>query len=96
MLGEADDNHDGLLTEAQWSKVELWFQYKAFLPGSEDDLEAGREAAAAAATWQKTAYDRAGALKAVLWDMFAQRPDSSAPPQVSFDTKIRRIRRRVS
>ena len=88
MLSEADDNRDGLLTEAQWSKVELWFQYKAFLPGSEDDLEAGPEAAAVAATRQKAAYDRAGALKAVLWDMLAQRPSPEAAPQVDFKAAL--------
>lgn len=74
MLSEVDDNKDGFLTEAQWNKVELWFQYKAFLPGSEEDLDAG-----AAAKQQKAAYDSAAALKGVLWDTFAQSlPDGSA------------------
>ena len=84
MLGEADDNHDGLLTQAQWSKVELWFQYKAFLPGGEDDPEGPHALKSSAA--QQEAYDRAGALKAILWDMFAQPPsaDVSAPPLLDF------------
>ncbi len=56
MLGEADDNRDGFLTQAQWSKVELWFQYKAFLPGGEDDLEAQNAITSAQA--QQRAYDR--------------------------------------
>jgi hypothetical protein len=61
-----DENKDGCLNEAQWNKVELWFQYKAFLPGSDDDLDAEL-----ALKQQQDAYDRATMLKKVLWDMFA-------------------------
>lgn len=85
MLAEVDDNRDGFLTEAQWSKVELWFQYKAFLPGGEDDLEG--PSAILNKQEHEQAYDRAGALKTVLWEIFAQQPpgqDGEGAPQIDF------------
>ncbi len=81
MLNEADDNKDGLLTNAQWKKIDLWFQYKAFLPGSAEDLEAS--SALTPEQQQKQAYDRATALKAVLWDMFVD-----GTQQVDFRTVL--------
>jgi hypothetical protein len=72
MLGEVDDNRDGFLTQAQWSKVELWFQYKALHPGAEDDLEAPNAIVSKQQEQQqRQAYDRAGALKTILWEMFS-------------------------
>mmetsp|Transcript_35241 Transcript_35241/g.78424 ORF Transcript_35241/g.78424 Transcript_35241/m.78424 type:complete len:1824 (+) Transcript_35241:146-5617(+) len=69
MLSEADADKDGYLTEAQWSSVELWFQYKMFAPGAEADLEG--EYALVDQEERKVKYDSALALKQVLWDMFA-------------------------
>jgi hypothetical protein len=54
MLAEADKDKDGLLVEEEWHRVELWFQYRAFQPGSEEDLEAEHALAPA----RKEAYDR--------------------------------------
>lgn len=43
MLSEADADKDGLVTEEQWHGVELWFQYKSFKAGGEEDLEAAHK-----------------------------------------------------
>lgn len=78
MLSEGDKDKDGLVEEAEWSKVELWFQYRAFLPGSEADLEAEAAGEAAREAARREAFDRAAGLKQVLWDMFvAPAPEGS-------------------
>lgn len=59
MLSEADKDHDGLLSEDEWSGVELWFQYRAFQPGSEEDLEA-EHAEVDKEALKKEAFDRWG------------------------------------
>lgn len=74
ICAEADRDGDGLLTEVEWYNLELWFQYKAFQAGSEADLEAehalrshsGSDDADSSAT-----FDAPGALKDVLWELFA-------------------------
>lgn len=56
MLREADKDKDGLLVESEWLGVELWFQYRAFQPGSEEDLEG--EHALEQQAKKREAYDR--------------------------------------
>ena len=78
MLSEADEDKDGLVTESQWAKVELWFQYKAFVPGTEDDLDGEFTAKATAqsriltrAESQKVADESSQLLKKMLWEVFS-------------------------
>ncbi|KAG1668074.1 hypothetical protein FOA52_010484 [Chlamydomonas sp. UWO 241] len=83
MLNEVDDNKDGCLSRAQWTSVEIWFQYKAFLPGSEEDLDAEM-----AVAQQRDAYDRATALKEVLWDMFAVSREADGPALIDIKSTL--------
>ena len=87
MLAEADDDKDGLLTEAQWNRVELWFQYKAFVPGNEDDLDGDfviqsgaykSPQVLARAQSVKEASESASLLKKMLWEVFSSPVTSSA------------------
>lgn len=80
MLAEADDDKDGHLTEAQWNKVELWFEYRAFVPGDEEDLDGEYSAQTgtlktprvlARFQSQKEANESASLLKKLLWEVFS-------------------------
>eukprot|EP00967_Tisochrysis_lutea_P085924 scaffold120855_cov19-Tisochrysis_lutea.AAC.1 len=67
MLREADKDQDGLLLENEWLAVELWFQYRTFQPGSNEDLEG--EFALERQAAKKEAYDR--------WMVFCNAPSTS-------------------
>lgn len=69
MLREADEDGDGLLTWAEWAGTELWFQYKGFTPGSEQDLEA--QHAQRDPADDEPQFDAPNALKRVLWELFS-------------------------
>ncbi len=67
MLNEVDKDKDGLLSEEEFMAVELWFQYRAFQPGSDNDPEASQLSDEARAEAKKVAYDRSVACTLQAW-----------------------------
>ncbi len=58
MLSEGDKDKDGWMSEEEFMSVELWFQYRAFQPGSDSDPEASHLSEEARAEAKKIAFDR--------------------------------------
>lgn len=92
-LADADGDRDGLLTRAEWLGVKTWFeleeekeavQSQAVAAGAADAAAASSSSStasssAAAASGASTAFNRAAALKEVLWQAFSRLPALDEP-----------------
>lgn len=81
VLVRADADEDGLLSEEEWMGAQLWFERRAFQPGSQADLEAATLSEEARAAAKQEAFDRCGtcSVEAELWEgMLAGRPAPEA------------------
>lgn len=69
ICAEVDKDHDGLLSQEEWSTAELWFQYRAAQPGAlqAEVPEASGEAGAEAGTGSGSESD-AGPRSTLLAD----------------------------